>query len=302
MAKKKTGRIAVPFLVTIFIGLIIVGGAAIFIYMKYFNKDDTPPKPKAREFNEITYNDSHTVLFILDEPDQKCSSTFVLMRSIPKYKRILFLGIPSNAIGVVDGKQLSMKSAFETGGGTLASRFAQSVFDVPVEHYMTFKSDVFKKTCDIMGCVTYPVDVDIFGMKGDGSMQNLNSEQIETYVTYSLFKGGEVERAFKSALLLSHMVNGADGKYISDGLENNFNNIMNMSDLDSNITSVNFKESKAAIKYMFENGTYMASAIQLDGTLSEEEFIPSSSFVNELKQQYFTDNKEKTTGETKADE
>ena len=32
MAKKKKGRIAIPFLLTMFISLIIIGGAALFIY------------------------------------------------------------------------------------------------------------------------------------------------------------------------------------------------------------------------------------------------------------------------------
>ena len=47
--KKKTGSIAIPFLVTIFIGMIIIGGAAYFIYSNYLKKDDkklSEPQPR----------------------------------------------------------------------------------------------------------------------------------------------------------------------------------------------------------------------------------------------------------------
>ena len=38
--KKKTGSIAIPFLVTIFIATIIVGGAGYFIYHNYIGKKE----------------------------------------------------------------------------------------------------------------------------------------------------------------------------------------------------------------------------------------------------------------------
>ncbi len=289
MAKKKTGRIAVPFLVTIFIGLIVVGGAALFIYKHYIDKDEAPPKPRARNVDTVSYEDNHSVLLILNEPDLKCSSTFVLMRSIPKDKRLVFIGLPSNMIAVVDGKQQSLKGSFERGGGATAASFAESALGISIERYMTFGSDAFKRACDIMGCVSYPVDAEIAGLKSDGSFQNLNSEQMEIFITYSMFSGGESERAFKAASMLSYMVNGSDGKYVSDSLDNSFNTIINMTDVDSNITSVDYKNRKNAIKNMFEYGTSIAIAIQLDGTVADEDFMPSSELIKSIAEQYFSE-------------
>ena len=287
MAKKKSGSIAVPFLTTIFIGLLLLGGAAYFIYNKYLKKDNTPPTVKARDVVTVSYADNHSILFILDDPEQKCSSTFVLMRSIPKDKRIVFLGMPSNSIALVDGEQQSLKGAYERGGGAAAASFVSNIMGVDIEHYMVFGKDAFKRTCDIMGCVSYPIDVDIAGLKDDGSMQPLDSEQMETFVTYSMFKGGEFERAFKAASVLSYMVNGADGQYVSDSLDNSFNDIVNMSDVKTTITSINYKERNNAIKYMFENGSSMAIAIQIDGEVAGNDFIPSDSLLKQIADQYF---------------
>ncbi len=289
MAKKQSGRIAVPFLITIFIGLIIVGGAALFIYKHYIAKDETPPKPRARNVDTVSYEDNHSILLILNEPDMQCSSTFVLMRSIPKDKKLVFIGLPSNTIALIDGKQQSLKGTFERGGGASAVSFVESAMGVTVDRYMTFGSDAFKRACDIMGCVSYPVDVEIVGLKSDGSFQNLNSEQMEVLITYSMFNGGEPERAFKAASMLSYMVNGADGKYVSDSLDNSFNTIINMTDIDSDITSVDYKNRKNAIKNMFEYGSSIAIAIQLDGTNAGEDFMPSSDLIQSIAEQYFSE-------------
>lgn len=99
MARKKSGHIAVPFLITIFIGLIVVGGMAFGVYRYFgFGKEAAPPEPTPRISKQVTYEDNHTVLLVLEEPEQKCAETFVLMRSIPVKKQILFIGIPTNTI------------------------------------------------------------------------------------------------------------------------------------------------------------------------------------------------------------
>lgn len=290
MAKKKTGSIAVPFLATIFIGLLILGGAMFFIYQHWFKKDDTPPAPKARDVKVVTYEDNHTVLLILDEPEQKCSSTFVLMRSIPKDRRILFLGLPSNTIAIVDDQQQSLKGAYERGGGASAASFISSVMNINVEKYMVFDSESFKSTCDKLGCVNYPVDVEISGMKHDGTLQGLTSEQMETFITYSLFPGGESERAFRAAHMISYMINGADGVYVSDSADTLFNDVINK--VESNITSVDYKNYKEAIKLLFSQksqyGNSIAVAIQLDGNDADGDFMPSSNLIGQLVEQYFS--------------
>ncbi|MBQ6180864.1 MAG: LCP family protein [Ruminococcus sp.] len=290
MAKKKSGSIAVPFLATIFIGLLILGGAVFFIYRHWFKKDDTPPAPKPRDVKIVSYEDNHTVLFILDEPEQKCNATFALMRSIPKDRSMLFLGIPSNTIAVIDDQQQSLKGAYERGGGASAAAFVSDIMGVDVDKYMIFDSESFKTTCDKLGCVTYPVDVEISGMKHDGTPQELNSEQMETFITYSLFPGGEADRAFRSAHMISYMVNGTEGTYIADNIDNFFNEIINT--VESNITSVDYKDYKDAIKQLFSQkkqyGNTIAVSVQFEGTSADNDFIPSDTFIEQIRNQFFS--------------
>ena len=289
MAKKKSGSIAVPFLVTIFIGLILVGGAAYGIYRYLgFGKTEAPPEPTPRTGQSVTYDDNHTILLILDEPDQRCSSTFVLMRSIPIKKEIIFIGMPTNMISLIDGSQQRLKDSYDRGGANAAVDFVQKAMGITVDRYMKFDSTSFRKVCDIFGGVSYDVNVDIAGFKSDGSSQYMNSAQIETFVTYSMFKGGERERSLQSAALLAAMVNQSDGKRIADGFDGSFNSIINLV-ADTTVTSVDYKNHKAAIKNMFQNGSSIAVSITVDGTDAGTDFIPSDGFIKSVVENYFTD-------------
>jgi anionic cell wall polymer biosynthesis LytR-Cps2A-Psr (LCP) family protein len=286
MANRKTGSIAVPFLATIFIGLIIVGGIAAGLY-KYlgFGKQEKPAEPIPRTSGMVTDADNHTVLLVLDVPERKAPPTFILMRSRPIKKELVFIGIPSNSIALVDGGQESILGSYQSGGAAASAEFVEKVFGVEVDRYMKFDSASFRKISDIFGGVTYAVNADIAGFKNDGSQQCLNSDQVEQFVTYMMFEGGEYERSLISADVLKSMVNQADGKRIADSFDSNFNTIINM--VESDIKASDYKEHKTAIKNMFENGTSIAVAISVDGTNAGEDFIPSKGFIENVKDQYF---------------
>lgn len=287
--KKKAGSIAVPFLITVFVGLLIIGGIAFGLF-KYFGLgrggELKPPTPRA--VGTTTEEDSHTILFVLDEPEKKCSSTFVLMRSIPVDKKVLFIGIPTNTVTVVDGQQQNIKSQYDRAGAAAAAQFTESLFGITVDRYMKVSSDMLIKMCDVLGGVSYYVNVDIAGFNNDGTDQYLNSEQIEKFVTYSLFPDGEVQRAYVASSLVSDMLNQTNGERLASNLDNNFTTIINMT-TDSNITSVDYRNRKEAIKNMLIRGSAISTYRILDGTVSYDDFVPSQSDIEAIKKEFFTE-------------
>lgn len=289
MAKKqKVGSIAVPYLITIFIGILVIGGGT-FAFMKHFGIIDGKKElsePAPRQVTTTSYEDNHTILFILDEPNQKCSSTFMLMRSIPKDKKLAFVGIPSNTIAIIDDRQQSMKSSYEQGGASSAVSFAENLFGVTIDRYMKLDSASFVKICDILGGVTYPISEDIAGFNGDGSSQYLNAEQIEKLVTYSMFRGGENERAYTASSIISSMINQSDGMRVADNFDNSFNTLVNMT--DTNITAVDYKKRKVAVKNMLERGNSIATFFVLDGTEADSDFIPNASFMSDFRDRFYS--------------
>ncbi|MDE6501995.1 MAG: LCP family protein [Ruminococcus sp.] len=288
MAKKKSGRIAVPFLVTIFLGLLIIGGGAYFIY-NYLGLNKSAPldEPTPRAASIVTKEDNHTILLILDEPEQKCSSTFVLMRSKPVEKRMIFIGIPTNTISIIDGQQEHIQNSYERGGAQSAVKFVNQTFGITVDRYMKFDSESFRKVCDILGGVTYYVEPDIAGFKKEGGEEYLNSRQIETLITYPMFNGREVQRAYTASSILSSMINQTDGKRVADNFKTSFDSIINM--ISTDVTAVDYKNRQHAIRNMLENGTSIANFIVLDGETSNDDFIPSEAFIDSVRTSYFED-------------
>lgn len=286
--KKRAGSIAVPYLLTIFISILIIGGGT-FILLKHLGvlgKSKELVEPTPRQVDITSYDDNHSILMILDEPDLKyCNSTFMLLRSIPKDKKLIFVGIPTNTIAVVDDVQQSIGSAYENGGAASAMKFAETVFDVEIDRYMVFNSEALIKAGDIIGGVTYPISPDIAGFNGDGSDQYLNSEQIEKLITYALYSGGEVERAIVVSTVASAMINQADGLRIADNLDSSFNTIINM--IDTDVTSVDYKEHKVALKNMFSRGSGIARFVELEGESAYDEYIPDAEFLEKFKRTYY---------------
>lgn len=287
--KKKAGSIALPYLVTIFLGILLVGGGTLLFmnHLGLLGGEKELPEPTPRQVTTATYADNHTILFILDEPDNdKTSSTFLLMRSIPKEKKLVFVGIPSNTIALVGDTQQSIRKAYESGGASAAVEFTDYVFGIKTDRYMKLDSAALVKLCDILGGVTYPISEDIAGFNGDGSDQYLNSSQIEKLITYSMFAGGEEERAYVVSSLVSAMMNQADGKRLADNFDNSFNSMVNLA--DTNITAVDYKKHKAAIKNMLEFGGTIGSFYIMDGETAYEEYIPSEVFLNDFKERFFS--------------
>ena len=92
----------------------------------------------------VTDSDNHTVLLVLDVPERKSPPTFILMRSRPVKKEIVFIGIPSNSIALVDGNQEGILASYNSGGAASAAEFVEKVFEVEVAAELALFVNVLK--------------------------------------------------------------------------------------------------------------------------------------------------------------
>ena len=148
----------------------------------------------------------------------------------------------------------------------------------------------FVKVCDILGGVTYAVPEEVEGFGSDGTGQFLNAEQIDRFVTYPFFENGESQRAYTASAVISDMVNQSDGVRLADSLDNSFNTVVNMT--NTNITAVDYKKRKVAVKNMLERGSSISSFFIIDGTNSEEDFIPNKATIADFKDRFFKEQSE----------
>lgn len=290
---KKAGSIALPFLFSFLIGLLLIGGAVIYIYKAYIEtKPDDLKVITPSNTESASYADSHTVLFSLDIPEQK-SVTFVVMRAVPRDKKLLLTGIPTNTITLINGSQTSLLESYQNGGMNAAVNFIEEVMGISIDRYMKFNSDAFQKLSDILGGVSYTVTVKIPGFKDTDREQYLNGKQTIQLLTYPAFSGGEVERASMAASVMSAMINQSDGDRLNNSIDRNFNEIINLV-TETNITAVDFKDKKNGIKFMLKYGKTISHFSMINGTASGGSFIINESYSQTIKDSYFAPHNEES--------
>ncbi len=354
--QKKTGSVAIPFLITLLISLAVIGGIATYIYSK-IEKDDASLVSMVQEVRDITDEDSHTILFAVDMSDTIASDsddyyseeetqedgwdewgseqeewdqwedeeeteaedeseqskdtyvqqpyTFMLMRSEPVNKKILFMGIPSNILVGKNNKQ-AQDVYINNGTSALASSIEFS-FGINVDRYMTLDTEGFKKVCNVLGGVKN------FGIPGcvntdapTDSEQYLSTEQIIDIVSCGNYPGGELDRISTVSALVTAMVNQTSGARIAGNLDNTFDNIIKIA--DTNISASDYKDRKYAIKFMLEysdseDSEKPAERAFFETVYGEEDgsdFVADKYFAEDI-QVYFEPVKEETPAEETTD-
>lgn len=338
MKKKKSGSIAIPFLLTFLISLIIIGGIAMIIYDK-IDSENSSLLTMTNESGTLSDSDSHTILFVLDLSDSIDDSedtedeesyddsdeneetydweengedeeeevksrpyTFMIMRSMPVHKQIVFIGLPENMLAGEQNKSLS--EIYKSGGGAELKSAAEFSLEIPIDRYMVFNSESFQKLCNIMGGVNFAVPGNIEGFKQTDGMQYLSPDQIEKIVSYGGFGGGEIQRISTASSLITAMTNQTSGTRIADNLDNTFDTMVNANDTD--ISALDYQQKKYAIKFLMkysdpsddETVSDRAKFITPSGTQTSDKFILDTSFIDEISQYFVvetTDPQQETT-------
>ncbi len=335
--KKKSGSIAIPFLLTFLISLIIIGGIAMIIYDK-IDSDNSSLITMKNEAGNLSDSDSHSILFVLDlsdtikdeeddneddenneesetSEDEENSEdekeydwevteedlekkkakpkkyTFMLMRSMPVDKQIVFIGLPDNMLAGEENKTLA-EIYEKSGGGELKSATEFSL-EIPIDRYMIFDSDSFQKLCNIMGGVNFAVPGKIDGLKKSDGLQYLSADQIEKIIKFGGFGGGEIQRVSTATSLITAMVNQTSGSRIADNLDNTFETMVNSTKTD--ISALDYQQKKYAVKFLLKysdpsddkNVSNRAKFITPFGKQTNDSFILDVSFIEEIKP-YFT--------------
>lgn len=322
MKKKKTGSVAIPFLITLLISLVLIGGAAIIIYDKIDN-DDSSLISMVNEVGTLSEGDNHTIMFVLDMSDSIDSEyenndeddyyeddydseegdeetednsskeyiyepyTFMIMRSEPVDKKLTFLGIPSNML-IGENNKTAQDIYIDNGSAALVSS-VEYTLGINIDRYMTFDTESFKKVCNILGGVTFAVPKGVKDVSTSESEQYLSAEQIESIISCGNYSGGELQRISTASSLITAMINQTNGERIAGNLDNSFNAIINMT--KSNISAIDYNEKKYAIKFMLkysdpadsESRSTRAQFITPYGSTEGGKFVADKYFADDIK-------------------
>ncbi len=286
--KKKKSHVAIPFLLTLILGIVVLGGIAMYVFKHIgINQEHTV------EWNSTvvkpTADDNMTILFILkEEESSKEPLTFMIARILPADKHILFISFPANMLAVVDGRQDSLKGFFNSGGIISVEKALESEAGIHIDRYSILQSEGFQQICDIYGGVYYRVPQGIKGFEDTDAPQFLGARQIEKLMTYPFFKQGESERCATAADLMTTMINvtDSDKERLLASMDTNFKQLINK--METDITAKDFNEHKSALRYMFTYGKNVGMFRLVTGEPGKESdvYLLSSDFYRTVEE-YF---------------
>ena len=293
--RKKKGHVAIPFLLTLVLGIVVLGGIAMYLFNHIgINKERTV------EWNSTvvkpTAEDNMTVLFVLHDEEAPKPLTFMVARLLPGQKHILFIAFPENMLAVVDGRQDTLSGFFNSGGIISVEKALESEAGIHIDRYSILGGEGFQKICDIYGGVYYRVPSGITGFEDTLSPQFLGARQIEKLMTYPFFGKGESERCATAADMMVEMINvtDSDKERLLASMDSNFKTLINM--METDITAKDYNDHKSALRYMFTYGKTIGSFRIVTGTPGEDEdvFLLSSDFYNSVSE-FFTEQPEVVT-------
>ena len=293
--KKKKGHVAIPFLLTLLLGIVGIGAIAMFV----FNKIDLN-KENIVEWNSTvkkpTTADNMTILFVLAEEADPEPYTFLIARLLPAEKRTVFFSYPCNMLAVVDGRSDTLAGFYQNGGVASVKAAIENESGIHTDYYAVMGSEGFQKICNIFGGVYYQVPAGIKGFAETNTPQYLGPGQMEKLITYPFFDLGQIDRSMLTADIITEMVNVSDSdkERLIASMDSNFKTVINL--METDITANDYNDHKSALRYMFTYGKTIGSFRIVTGTPGEDEdvFLLSSDFYNSVSE-FFTEQPEVVT-------
>ena len=294
MAKAKKGHVAIPFLLAFLLGIIGIGGVAMYIFNQISSGDNIQKMPSS--VVKPTAEDNSTLLFVLDEPNDTSPLTFMIARILPADKRIMLLSLPSNMLSIVDSKQDTLEGFYKTGGIQSVMDAIESEAKIKTDRYVILNSDSFQKICNIFAGVYYQIPVGTQGFADSSEAQYLGPSQIEKLITNPFFEKGESQRSSIVADVICEMINQTDYDRIVASMDSNFRTLINM--MNTDISSIDYSNNKNALKFMYTYGSKICTFRLATGTTSEDNiFVLNSDFYDSIEEFFRDETTEETTGE-----
>ncbi|MCR4646801.1 MAG: LCP family protein [Oscillospiraceae bacterium] len=282
--KKKTGHVAIPFLIALLLGIVGIGGVAMFVFKKINANNGPEIKEMTTSITKPTAENNMSLLFVLDENGNESLQnatqlTFVVVRVLPAEKKMVFLCFPDNMLAVVDGRNDTLANFYRNSGIQATKAAIEDQAGIVVDRYMILDSESFGKICTIYGGVYYAVPTGTVGFVESKDPQYLGPPQIEKLITYSIYEQGEIQRTAITSDVLAEMINLTDKERIVSTMDANFRTLVNKC-VDTDITSVDYSDQKNALKYMYTYGNTIASFRMVTGQMGENSdvFMISDNF------------------------
>lgn len=247
--EKKTGSIAIPFLLTLLIALLLLGGVGLIIFGD-FKKDDAPLATMSQSITMVSDEDKFNLFCVLDTGDAQQPVSYMIYRFNPVIKKQVCMALPATLLVGTDGSA-QLDAVYRGQGVQAAQEAVAAALGITLDRYMLFDSAGFQRLCTIAGGVKTTVAEKIEGISPSTKLQYLSASQMESLFCYTQFPGGEVQRTSIVGSTLADMLNQMDNKRVLQSLDTSFTTLVNM--IKTDVSALDFKNRRHAMSYMLDH-------------------------------------------------
>lgn len=274
-----TGSIAIPFLITILISMVILGGFGYYIYHR-LTDDNHEIADMPGAVTSISENDIFQIFMVLqpDHPDRKPAA--MLFRFDPLRKEEYCIGIPMTLQVEHNDQKMTLQQCIENYGVSFARDAVEIALDQEIDRYIAMDSAGFQRVVTIFGNVSCVVTIHDDGLDPSDVSQMLDHSQLEVLLTSNQYYS-ETERCTVIGQAISQLINQANAKRILLSLDGSFSAVVNATSND--LTALDFTSHRHALAYVLEHVTAPAKTTSLYGTEQDGVLILNDSDLETLK-------------------
>jgi anionic cell wall polymer biosynthesis LytR-Cps2A-Psr (LCP) family protein len=276
----KSGSVAIPFLITVLLSLIIIGGGMLWL-LKEIQKETPDRTDTATEDVYVPSVESNmNILFIIDVGDAAGKKdSFVLMRSVPSESKVTFVPIYSDTAVKAGENITTLNNVFDTDGAVKVNTIqaAQNLFGIKIDKYVRCTISTFESLYNMLGRVIYVVPSELEGNMGVGEI-SLSASQAADIISKNDYQGGEAERIKHLGGIFSKVINNANGVKLDTVYEDYYTRFLNTVETDFSV--IDYKKHEQAVRYMLTSDSMHSEVLTPSGNYNEDaQFVMNAVFT-----------------------
>ncbi len=271
--KRKKESVAIPFLISMVVSLIIIGIPGFTIYNRIVSgKTGASGETEASEFTPTESNET-TLLFSYTPNDKALRPSFIILRTSAVNRSFTFIPVSND---LLCGSE-KMSDVFKKGGIIELKKAVEKTFDTKIDRYINFNDESLSVLCDALGGINYNVPD---GLKGlNAGTQFLDSSFIIKLIANP--KYDEKARTVAIGNVFSDMLGGTSIKITADMIEYAYNKDIDI--VETDITAIDYENQKSALEYILGSSSYTSTYRVPSGKDTQQGILLEKDALKQLK-------------------
>ncbi len=278
----KKGAVAIPFLITFLVSLILFGATAWYMYKITVDDDDDAGVSNAQMSVGITEEMNHALLFVYDNGASDTDLAFAVVYCMPYKESTLSIPISPKTLCNADSGTMTAAQIYRASGAGALANAISGELGIEVSRYMKLDAYGLEKLHSIMGGVSVSVPSEYTEIST--GMKSVNSEQLSDLMTYPFYSGGEDFRTKFIGMAVQNMINTGFGESLSARLKTSYETMSAV--CETNITATDYANYSEAAEYLAAKGQASCVLVITTGSWSGENYTIDASFRDALKEQW----------------